>query len=164
MTPESRQITIADVAQAAGVSVSTVSKGINDRYGVAPETVDRVRAIIQETGYQSSLVAQSLRSRQTKVIGLLTDDIEPFSAEVLKGVAHALSGTGYHLVVFSDCGQREDHVSWEQRSLARVSALTDGVLIVTPSVVSVNSDAPLVAIDHNIGASGLPSVDADNLK
>src|SRR3954471_7575467 len=163
-SPRTRQMTIADVAEAAGVSVSTVSKVINDRYGVAPETSERVRAIIQEVGYQSSLVAQSLRSQRTSVIGLLADDIEPFSAEVLKGVARALHGTGYDFVVFSDCGQREDHVSWEQRSLARVSALTDGVLLVTPSVVSVNSEAPLVAIDHNVGASGLPSVDADNLK
>jgi LacI family transcriptional regulator len=157
-------MTIADVAEAAGVSVSTVSKVMNNRYGVAPETSERVRAIIDEVGYQSSLVAQSLRSRRTSVIGLLADDVEPFSAEVLKGVARGLHGTGYDLVVFSDCGQREDHVSWEQRSLARVSALTDGVLLVTPSVVSVTSDAPIVAIDHNVGASGLPSVDADNLK
>ena len=45
------QITIVDVAAAAGVSVATVSKVINDRYGVAEKTSARVRAVIDELGY-----------------------------------------------------------------------------------------------------------------
>ena len=78
---------------------------INDRWGVAETTSERVRAVIEELGYQSSLVAQSLRSRSTNVIGVLVTDIEPFSAELLKGVARAIDGTGYELIVFSGCGR-----------------------------------------------------------
>jgi LacI family transcriptional regulator len=159
-----RPVTIADVAKEAGVSVATVSKVINERYGVAEETSDRVRAVIERVGYQSSLVAQSLRSRHTNVIGVLAADIEPFNAEVLRGVAQGIRGSGYDLIVFSDCGAREDQQGWEQRNLARISSLTDGVLLITPSVVAVDSVGPVVAIDHNIGASSLPSVDADNLQ
>src|ERR1051325_11124690 len=122
-------VTIADVAAAAGVSVATVSKVINDRYGVAEQTSARVRAVIDELGYSSSLVAQSLRSRRTNVIGVLASDIEPFNAELLKGVARAMRDTGYDLVVFSDCGQRKDQVGWERRALARVSALTDEAVL-----------------------------------
>src|ERR671935_1881444 len=114
------QVTIGDVAAAAGVSVATVSKVINDRYGVAEETSARVRAVIEQLGYTSSLVAQSLRSRRTNVIGVLAADIQPFNAELLKGAAAAVRGTGYDLVVFSDCGPREDQAGWERRSLARV--------------------------------------------
>ena len=132
-------VTIGDVAAAAGVSVATVSKVINDRYGVAEKTSARVRAVIDELGYTSSLVAQSLRSRRSNVIGILVADIEPFNAELLKGAAQAIRGTGYDLVVFSDCGHREDQVGWERRSLARVSALTDGTILVTPSSVDVTS-------------------------
>ena len=51
------RVTIGDVAAEAGVSVATVSKVINDRYGVAEDTSARVRAVIEELGYQSSLVA-----------------------------------------------------------------------------------------------------------
>ena len=130
-------VTIADVAAAAGVSVATVSKVINDRYGVAEQTSAHVRAVIEQLGYTSSLVAQSLRSRRSNVIGVITADIEPFNAELLKGAAQAIRGTGYDLVVFSDCGRREDQAGWEQRSLARVSALTDGSILVTPSSVDV---------------------------
>jgi LacI family transcriptional regulator len=157
------QITIVDVAAAAGVSVATVSKVINDRYGVAEKTSARVRAVIEDLGYTSSLGAQSLRSRRSNVIGILVSDIESFNAELLKGAARAIRGTGYDLVVFSDCGQREDQVGWERRSLARVSALTDGAILVTPTGIDVTSSAPVVAVDHNVRSYTLPTVDSDNL-
>jgi LacI family transcriptional regulator len=156
-------ITIADVAAAAGVSVATVSKVINDRYGVAEQTSARVRAVIDQLGYTSSLVAQSLRSRRTNVIGVLAADIEPFNAELLKGAAQAIRGTRYDLVVFSDCGRRKDQAGWERRALARVSALTDGAILVTPTSVDLDVPGPLVAVDHNVRSSTLPTVDSDNL-
>jgi LacI family transcriptional regulator, galactose operon repressor len=158
-----RQVTIADVAAAAGVSVATVSKVINDRYGVAEQTSAHVRAVIRELGYTSSLVAQSLRSRRSSVIGILTADIEAFNAELLKGAARAIRGSGYDLVVFSDCGPREDQAGWERRSLARISALTDGAILVTPSSVDVTVSAPLVAVDHNVRSATMATVDSDNL-
>jgi LacI family transcriptional regulator len=155
--------TIADVARVAGVSVATVSKVINDRYGVAEETSARVRAVIEQLGYTSSMVAQSLRSRHSNVIGILVSDIEAFSAELLQGAAEALRGTGYDLVVFTDCGRREDQRGWEHRALGRVSALTDGAILVTPSSVDMPIAAPLVAVDHNVQLATLPTVDSDNL-
>ena len=79
-----RRVTIGDVAAAAGVSVATVSKVINDRYGVAAATASRVK-VVSENGYESSLIARSLRSHRTNVLGILVADIEPFSAELLKG-------------------------------------------------------------------------------
>jgi LacI family transcriptional regulator len=157
-------VTIGDVAAEAGVSVATVSKVLNDRWGVAEDTSIRVRAVIEELGYQSSLVAQSLRSRSTNVIGVLVVDIEPFSAELLKGVARAIHGTGYELVVFSGCGRANDQVGWERRYLQRVSGtLCDGAILVTPSSVDVTYGAPVVAVDHNVLSSSLPTIDADNL-
>jgi LacI family transcriptional regulator, galactose operon repressor len=159
-----RKVTIGDVAAEAGVSVATVSKVINGRWGVAEDTSTRVRAVIEELGYQSSLVAQSLRSHKTNVIGVLVADIEPFSAELLKGVARAIHGSGYELVVFSGCGRADDQVGWERRYLQRVSGtLCDGALLVTPSSVDVTFGAPVVAVDHNVASSTLPTVDSDNL-
>jgi LacI family transcriptional regulator len=159
-----RRITIGDVAAEAGVSVATVSKVINDRWGVAANTSARVRAVIEEMGYQSSLVAQSLRSRSTNVIGVLVTDVEPFSAELLKGVARAVRGSGYELIVFSGCGRGEDQVGWERRYLSRVSGtLADGTILVTPSSVDVTYGTPVVAVDHNVASSDLPTVDSDNL-
>ena len=81
------RVTIGDVASRAGVSIATVSRVVNGRYGVAAPTIHRVREVIDELGYESSLVARSLRSQRTNVIGILVADIEPFSAELLKGAA-----------------------------------------------------------------------------
>jgi LacI family transcriptional regulator len=157
------RVTIADVAAQAGVSVSTVSKVINDRYGVAESTFARVRGVIDELGYHASLAGQSLRSRRTNVIGVLVRDIEPFSAELLKGVGEGIHGTGYELVVFSGCGQPSDQAGWERRYLARVSGtLADGVILVTPGSVDTVAGSPVVAVDHNVRSSALPTVDSEN--
>ena len=165
MVHQQRRVTIGDVAAAAGVSVATVSKVINGRYGVAAQTLARVQAVIDELGYESSIVAQSLRSHRTNVIGIVVADIEPFSAELLKGAARAVHGSGYELVVYSGCGLGRAQAGWERRYLSRVSGtLTDGTVLVTPTVVDVVNSAPVVAVDPHTGPSTLPTVASDNLK
>ena len=151
----SNRITIRDVAEQAGVSVATVSKVINERYGVSAATVGRVQKVITDLGYESSLVARSLRNHRTNVIGILVLDIEPFSTELLKGAARAIKQTGYELVVYSAGGMRSDHVGWERRSLSRLSGtLIDGAVLVTPTVVATSFGAPVVAVDPHVGGEG----------
>ncbi len=160
----SPRVTIRDVAERAGVSVATVSKVINQRYGVAANTFAKVQSVIQELGYEASLVAQSLRNHQTNVIGILVADLEPFSAELLKGAGDAIRGTGFELVVYSAGGRVGEHVGWERRYLSRLSGtLVDGAVLVTPTVIEVQYGAPVVAVDPHTGPSGLPTVDSDNL-
>jgi LacI family transcriptional regulator len=156
-------VTIGDVAAHAGVSVATVSKVLNDRYGVAETTSAHVRAVIDELGYHASLVGQSLRSRTTSVIAVLVADLEPFSTELLKGVAEAIRGTGYELIVFSGGGRGGDQAGWERRSLSRISGtLADGAILVTPRSIDQTFGSPVVAVDHNLRSSALPTVDSDN--
>jgi LacI family transcriptional regulator len=157
-----RRPTIHDVAAAAGVSVATVSKAINGRYGVASSTSQRVLQIVEEMGYESSLVASSMRSRRTGVIGVLVADFEPFSAEILKGVGVGLRGSSYDLLAYSGTHQGESD-GWERKSLSRLSGtLIDGAIIVTPTVVSVPAEMPIVAIDPHTGPADVPTVESDN--
>ncbi len=159
------RVTIGDVASEAGVSIATVSRVVNGHYGVAPETLTRVQAVIEELGYESSLVARSLRSRRTNVIGIVVADVEPFSAELLKGASRAIRGTGYELIVYSGGGHIGDDVGWENRYISRLSGtLTDGTILVTPTVVDVRSSAPVVAVDPHAGSTGFPTVDSHNLE
>lgn len=158
-----QRVTITDVARTAGVSVATVSKVINGRYGVAASTFSRVQEVIDQLGYESSLVARSLRSHRTHVIGILVAEFEPFSAEILKGAATALSDTGYELLAYTG-GQQGRGAGWERRYLSRLSGtLIDGAVLVTPTVVDADADVPVVAIDPHAGPTGLPTVDSDNL-
>jgi LacI family transcriptional regulator len=158
------RVTIRDVAARAGVSIATVSKVINGRYGVSAATTGRVQAVIEEMGYEASLVARSLRNHRTNVIGILVADLEPFSTELLKGAADAIRHSGFELVVYSAGGRTTDHQGWERRYLSRLSGtLIDGAVLVTPTVVDVNYGAPIVAVDPHTGVSDLPTIDSDNL-
>lgn len=164
MQQPSSRVTIRDVAERASVSVATVSKVINRRYGVAEATVRRVQDVIDELGYEASLVAQSLRNHRTNVIGVLVTDLEPFSTELLKGIAAAIRNTGYELVIYSAGGRMSDHVGWERRYLSRLNGtLVDGAILVTPTVVEVRYDAPVVAVDPHTGSHDVPTIDSDNL-
>jgi LacI family transcriptional regulator len=159
------RVTMQQVAAEAGVSVSTVSKVINGRYGVASETSEHVNEVINRLGYEASLVARSLRNARTNVLGVLVMDFEPFSTEVLKGAADAIRGTGYELVAYSAGGRVDDHIGWERRYLSRVmGTLVDGAVLVTPTVTDVRHTGPVVAVDPHTGRSSLPTVTSDNLQ
>jgi LacI family transcriptional regulator len=160
----SGRTTIHDVAKAAGVSVSTVSKAVNGRYGIADATVTRVLDVVQRLGYESSLVASSMRARRTGVIGVLLADFEPFSAEILKGVGTAVHDTAFDLLAYS--GSRHGAGAgegWERRSLSRLSGtLIDAAIMVTPTVVGTSAEIPVVAIDPHTGRADLPTVESDS--
>ncbi|HEY9393948.1 MAG TPA: LacI family DNA-binding transcriptional regulator, partial [Nocardioides sp.] len=147
--PRPRRVTITDVAREAGVSVATVSKVINERYGVSEATAEKVLAVIDELGYQSSLIASSLRRKSTGVIGVLVAEFEPYSAELLKGISAALDGTGYELLAHAGRTGAHNHTGWERRSLSRLGhTLIDGAIVVTPSmIITDETTIPVVAID-----------------
>jgi len=147
------------------VSVSTVSKVINGRYGISEETSSHVTAVIERLGYETSLVARSLRNQRTGVVGVLVADFEPFSTEVLKGAADAIRETDYELVAYSAGGHVDERVGWERRYVSRVmGTLVDGAVLVTPTVTEVDSDGPLVAIDPHTGSTSMPTITAHNLQ
>ncbi len=155
------RVTIGDVADRAGVSIATVSRAVNGRYGVSPRTIERVQEAIETLGYESSLVARSLRNQRTNVIGILVSGIEPFSAELLKGASRALQDTGYELIVYS--GGMSGQEGWERRYLSRLNGtLTDGIILCTPTVMEINSTHPVVAVDPHVSGSQVPVIDAEN--
>ncbi len=162
MRPAGR-VTITDVARAAGVSVATVSKVVNGRYGVAATTAERVQQVVTELGYESSLIASSLRRTHTNVIGILVAGFDPFATELLKGISANALGKGYELLAYSGAIADDNAVGWEQRSLSRLGGtLIDGAIILTPTVVLPSTTVPVVAVDPHTGTGGAHVVDADN--
>lgn len=153
------RVKMADVAARAGVSVATVSKVVNGRYGVAKETIETVNAVIEEMGYVGNLSASSLRSHQTNVLGILIASFEPYSTELIKGCALSTRGTQYELLAHAG-GETQ---GWERRSLARMGGtLMDGAVVVTPTVMDPNNVVPVVAIDPHYGPNYVPTIDADS--
>ncbi|MEJ5309770.1 MAG: LacI family DNA-binding transcriptional regulator [Anaerolineae bacterium] len=149
-------LTIRDVAEACGVSISTVSRVLNNKDDVSAETYEKVQRVIAEMGYTSSLAATSMRSRRTNVIGVLVVDLgDPFSLELFKGIGKAIYGTEYDLIIYSSGRVAATTQSgWERWHLSRLDGgITDGILVVTPTTAELTTNSPLVAIDpheHNV--------------
>ncbi|NHA66468.1 LacI family DNA-binding transcriptional regulator [Phycicoccus flavus] len=157
------RVRMADVARAAGVSVPTVSKVVGGRDGVAPATLARVQAAIDELGYQASLGAQGLRGRRSNAVGVLLAEFTSFTNELLMGVSDALGETGYELLAYSG-GANGGAVGWERRSLSRIGGtLVDAAILVTPTVVSTDTQIPVVVVDPHFGPTDIPTVEGDNV-
>ena len=73
-------ITIHDVAKRAGVSIGTVSNVINQKNKVAPDTTERILDAIKELNYIPNTVAKSLKTSQSRIIGILAEDVNAFSS------------------------------------------------------------------------------------
>lgn len=100
--------TIKDVARRAGVAPSTVSKALSQQHYVSRETTDIVLKAAKELGFRPNSVAQSLRSRATRVIGIIADDIEGmFSASMLHGVEEEAAEYGCGVLLVSSLGDPE---------------------------------------------------------
>lgn len=128
--------TIKDVALAAGVSVSTVSKVLNGHYSISPETAQRVRKIMEEMNYYPSANAQNFASGVSRTVVLLADMSpdaafrNPHMFEIVAGLEEALGKRGYRLVLrgtdeTSACGLAEEIIS---RRSADAIAIHVGVM------------------------------------
>ncbi|TFC07146.1 MULTISPECIES: LacI family DNA-binding transcriptional regulator [Cryobacterium] len=123
--------TIRDVAAAAGVSVSTVSKALSDGYRVNPETRARVKEIAKSLHFTPNRQAQSLHSGRTGTVGLLTSDLDGrFSIPVMMGAEDAF-GLG-EVSVFL-CDARGDSIREQHHVRALLSRRVDGLIIVGDS-------------------------------
>lgn len=160
-----KSYTIQDVAKQAGVSISTVSRVLNEKDDVAPATYARVRHVIDEMGYASSLAASSMRSRRTNVIGLIMPDVgAAFSLEILKGVNEAIGQLGQALIVYTRGDIRKYGTASQEQKYVKLlnGSITDGVVIVTPLASTYSTTAPIVAIDPNNESADYPAVTANN--
>ncbi len=96
--PQARPVTIEDVARAAGVSRQTVSRAINDKGEIRPETRQQILQVAESLGYRPSSIARSLATRSSSTIGLIVPDIaNPFFPEIARGVEEAAFAAGYQV-------------------------------------------------------------------
>ncbi len=162
----SRQPTIRDVAERAGVSHQTVSRVINRHHLVSPQTRERVEEAIRELNYVPSPIARGLNSNRTHSIGLVSTNIsDHFFAEVAAGAEIEARKHGYYLVIASV----EEHAEADERAYLRLmlERRVEGLMVARPrlpiSADQVGSplQVPLVAIASS-EAPGLTVVDVDN--
>jgi len=127
------RVTITDVARAANVHASTVSRVLNGRaeLSLLPETRERVIAAATRLGYRPSALARGLRLRRTFTLGMLVPDItNPVFPSIIKGVEGAAHTRGYHLILCNTDDSFEREASY-LRVLREWRV--DGILIASSS-------------------------------
>jgi len=100
MRPKMMRATIKEVASVAGVSTQTVSRVINERPDVSPETRKRVQEVIKELSYQPSALARSLISQRSHTLGVVTAGLRQMGpSRTLSGISSAAEAAGYSLLL-----------------------------------------------------------------
>ncbi|MBM7800749.1 DNA-binding LacI/PurR family transcriptional regulator, partial [Microlunatus panaciterrae] len=157
--------TMREVAQAAGVSIATVSYVVNDSKRVAPETRLRIERAMAELGFRRNVVARALASRRTQIIALVYPALEHRLGgsvmEFITSAARAARYADYHLVVWP--------VSNDGSELTALvgQKLVDGVLLMEvqlddPRVSALRGlDIPFALIGRTRDVTGLHYVDID---
>lgn len=165
MRKKSQTVTIQDVAKAAGVSVSTVSRVLNGKVDVASETQAHILSVIDDLGYTSNLAARSMRSFKTNLIGLIMPDIAfPYAIEVMKGVNRAIAESDYDLLVYTTGDARKHGTAQHEQKYVSLlnNSITDGVIVVASAAAEFHSPGPIVSVDPSVVNPSYPAVHATN--
>jgi LacI family transcriptional regulator len=164
--------TIKDIAKAAGVSVTTVSRALNGYSDVSEKTRKKIEEIAKELKYSPNTLARSLVMNKSKTIGLLVSGIkresikDNFVFEVLVGLNEYVGETDYDLVLFSTTSSKQSEKSYSQLCRER---RVDGVIIQgirtdDPYLREiVDSEIPCVLIDIPIQSESVGYVTTDNV-
>src|SRR5579863_7520301 len=163
------KLTIGDIARLAGVSKTTVSRVLNRKPDVDPETRARILRLIEEQGFIPSIAAAGLASGRRQLIGMLIPSLTwPLIPELMRGVAEVVEETPYELVLYSlnERSPKKDRSEVINRLLA--TQLTAGLLAVFPGDTSeeltrlYKGGFPVVVVDDQREQT-IPWISTDNV-
>lgn len=123
-------VTIKDIARSMNVSITTVSKVINNHSDISKATRKKVLDRIAEMGYTPNIMATNLRKTKANLVALVLSDIsKPYFAKVIAGYENTLEAAGYHTMTFSsmESGAREE------RFIQQIVAMNFAGIIIDPA-------------------------------
>lgn len=159
-----KRVTIGDVAQAAGASVTTVSRVLNGVDTVDLLLAERVRSAIDRLGYRPSAAAQGLARGRSGTIGVLVPDLaNPYFHDIIKSVSAGARVAGTRVLVM-DSG--EDPAA-ERELTEDLIRYADGLLLCSPRMPRADLTAlagrgiPMLVANRQVPGLGLPSITVD---
>ena len=159
-------VTIADVAERAGVSTATVSRVLSGLGRASPETQARVLEAARELDYRPSEVARSLKRRSTQTLGLIITDIEnPYFPQLVRSVEDAARAAGYSVLLCNAADDPDREASYLDLLVDR---RVDGLVIAASSLGARQGDwltappIPVVLVNTAAPEADLPSIMSDN--
>jgi LacI family transcriptional regulator, galactose operon repressor len=168
MTAERRSPRLKDVAEAAGVHISTASRALNERTAALlnPQTLERVRETADGLGYRVNGMARALKTRRSLSVGMVVPDItNPFFPPAVRGAGDVLDQAGYSLLLSStdnDLGKARRQVA------AMLEGQVGGLLLAMalrddPLVNELRAGGtPLVLVNRTIDRGGVSAVVPDD--
>ncbi|MBT3336944.1 MAG: LacI family DNA-binding transcriptional regulator [Anaerolineae bacterium] len=122
--------TISDVAQAAGVSLMSVSRAMNNRPGLSEETRKKILSIADQLGYRPSGVARALATKRSSTVGLMMPDVtNPFFSQIAKGAEDLAYAMGYNIFLVNT----DEDIKREIKALHSLfEKQVDGVILCSP--------------------------------
>jgi LacI family transcriptional regulator len=165
MPPE---VTMHDIAESAGVSVTTVSHVINQTRPVSEKLRVAVRGAMEELGYQPNLVARSLRRGRTHTIGMVApDSSNPYFAEIAHAVEAAAFAQGYSVIL---CNTQMDMAREAFYANVLLEKRVDGIIFVAAGDSAQQIRAlqqrrqPIVLVDRDVQGVAADAVTMDNTR
>lgn len=160
--------TLRQVAQHAGVHLSTASRALNPetRHVISPETTERVLAAAEELGYQPHSLARGLRMDRTMTIGMLVPDLKnPLFPPIVRGIEDVLRSASYTLLT-ANTDNEED----KEREILKImeSRRVDGLIMATARreypvlEYLIEQEVPLVLVNRTASQSLVSSVAVDD--
>ncbi|MDA8229223.1 MAG: LacI family DNA-binding transcriptional regulator [Desulfitobacterium hafniense] len=163
-------VTIKDVAKHANVSISTVSRVLNDSdHPVNPETKKRILEAIEELGFYPNAMARSLQLNKTKTIGLLVPDIaNPYYPGIVRGVEDVARELGYTVIL---CNADRSRERTQQYLRVLREKRVDGIIFTGGGAVEdavqgdfLESNSTIATVVIGKHRANLPSVRVDNVQ
>jgi LacI family transcriptional regulator len=159
--------TIREIARAAGVSIATVSRVINGRPDVSPQTREAVLRVVREHGFSTNRTARALSGGRTGLVGVTLPIVEAaYFAVIASGTAEALYEHDMRLVLCPTLHQHEREVTLLDRLM---HGTTDGAVLMLPEESNAELRAlqetgyPFVVVDPRVQLDeGIPAVSAAN--
>jgi LacI family transcriptional regulator len=168
--PRTTAVTLKQVAEAAGVHFSTVSRALNPatRGRVKPQIAARVLQTAEQLGYRTNALASSLRTRRSYVVGMVVPDITSLLfPPILEGVEATLLKEGYMTIVANSANDPARH----RRILSgMIERQVDGLILATATLQppalddGVEARAPIVLINRTDEAGRAPAVVNDDIR
>lgn len=167
MKNESSTTTLAQVAEAAGVSPATVSRFLNGTAKVADDKRRTIERVIDELNYKPNRLAQSLKMGSTRTIGVLTQSLESgYFNRAMVGIEDAVKDSGYALLIMSGHWHADEEAERVELLIAR---RVDAVAILTGNmsdrqILDFSKRVPIVAFGRRVKGERVLSFELDSYR
>jgi DNA-binding LacI/PurR family transcriptional regulator len=161
-----RKVTASDVAERAGVSKWTVSRAFTDGASIAPAVREKVHKIAAELGYSPNLLARSLATRKTHIIGLVVDEMasNPNQLALLNEVTRQLQLKGYSSLLLNISSVYSSAAALTLADQLQIDGLLFLGVTLTDELVNLARNIkhiPLVVMFRNSEDAGIPYISTD---